>query len=190
MTPVIGCWNGWSSKESASQWSSTEATPQPRRLQGSAGVEDSHAELGGGVGSQHDLSAWFGRQGFPRVSPGNHISARAQEFVLGEAVSVDARAALLEAAFVTVTILMGRELSVGGAQRARTNLKEQNQHDATIPLQRAFSLQKCWQQLDPVDLSEAVLLRVPRLRPCPRFLGGRGSTCRRFRKGLVEQPLG
>ena len=41
---------------------------------------------------------------FPRVSPGNHISARAQEFLVGEAVSFDARAVWLEAVFVTVTI--------------------------------------------------------------------------------------
>ena len=33
MTPVIRCRIGWSSKESTSQWSSTEATPRPRRQQ-------------------------------------------------------------------------------------------------------------------------------------------------------------
>ena len=53
------------------------------------------------------------RQGLPRVSVGNHISARAQEFILEEAVTVDARVALLEAAYVMVTIKAGRELTAG-----------------------------------------------------------------------------
>ena len=60
-----------------------------------------------GIQSTEHLSAWLGRQGFPRVSPGNHISARAQEFLLGEEVSFDARAAWLEAVFVMVTIQTG-----------------------------------------------------------------------------------
>ena len=89
-----------------------------------------------GIRSHHDLSAWLGRQGFPRVSPGNHISGRAQEFVLGEAVSVDARAALLEAVFVTVTIHMGTEPT----QRAESTRRN---HQSSTGIFTA----ECWQQL-------------------------------------------
>ena len=53
-----------------------------------------------GVVDCEDLSNWFGRQGFPRSTPG--ISA--QEFILGEATTLDARCALVEAVFVLVTV--------------------------------------------------------------------------------------
>ena len=57
-----------------------------------------------GVADCEELSNWLGRQGFPRTTPGNHISARAQEFILGGATTLDARCALLEAVFVLVTV--------------------------------------------------------------------------------------
>ena len=59
-----------------------------------------------------ELMVW---QGLPRVSAGNHIAARAQEFILWEAVMVDAGVALLKAAHVMVTIQEGR-VDGGGTQ--------------------------------------------------------------------------
>ena len=64
-----------------------------------------------GVADCEELSNWLGRQGFPRTTPGNHISARAHEFILGEATTLDARCALLEAVFVLVTVNVAREMT-------------------------------------------------------------------------------
>ena len=57
------------------------------------------------IGEPGHLTAWLRTQGFPGTNPGNHIAARAQEFILGEAIRADARVALLEGH-------MGRELAV------------------------------------------------------------------------------
>ena len=65
------------------------------------------------VTSQEQLTDWMVRHGLPRVSVGNHIAARAQEFILEETATVDARVALLEAAYVIETIQAGRELTAG-----------------------------------------------------------------------------
>ena len=65
------------------------------------------------VTSQEHLTDWIVRQGLPRVSVWNHIAARAQEFVLEEAATVDARVVLLQAIYVMVTIQAGCELTAG-----------------------------------------------------------------------------
>ena len=44
--------------------------------------------------------------------PGNHIAARAQEFLLSEVVVVDARVTLLEAVYVCLVVHMSRQLAV------------------------------------------------------------------------------
>ena len=62
-----------------------------------------------GITTEQDLSAWLRRQGFPSPRPGNHMSARAQEFVLAEACRLDARVAMLEVVFVTTTLEFGRD---------------------------------------------------------------------------------
>ena len=63
------------------------------------------------VTDRDDLSNWLGSQGFPRSTPGSHISARAQDFIFGEASVVDARCLLLEAVFVLVTLNVAREMT-------------------------------------------------------------------------------
>ena len=60
--------------------------------------------------SPPDLSLWF--QGFAMTQPGNHIPARAQEFVIGEACRFNARVALLEACYVRVTLHVGQQMAV------------------------------------------------------------------------------
>ena len=95
-----------------------------------------------------------------RVSVGNHIAARAQEFIWEEAATVDARVALLEAAFVRVTIQAGRELTAGEPSHR-------------VPFPSHCISAESWVQLDYIDLGEAFTTRVPMLRSCPRFLRGR-----------------
>ena len=57
-------------------------------------------------------TTWLRGQGFPGTSPGNHISARAQEFIIGEASCADARVVLLQGVYVQLAIHMGHELVV------------------------------------------------------------------------------
>ena len=59
-----------------------------------------------------DLSIWLRNNGFAGSAAGNHIAARAQEFLLGEAVAIDARVALLEAVHVCLTVHISRQLAV------------------------------------------------------------------------------
>ena len=54
-----------------------------------------------GVQTREDLSTWLRSQGFPGPAPGNHLSARAQEFILTEGSSFDGRVTLFEAASIT-----------------------------------------------------------------------------------------
>ena len=54
-----------------------------------------------GVAGQDDLTQWLRDQRFAGAQPGNHIPARAQEFLFSE--GFDARVALLEAFFVRLT---------------------------------------------------------------------------------------
>ena len=65
-----------------------------------------------GIEDADGLSRWLGSQGFPMCSPGNHISARAQELILHEATARDARVALLESVYVLITLQHGREGAV------------------------------------------------------------------------------
>ena len=65
-----------------------------------------------GVSCQDDLTQWLRDQRFAGAQPGNHIPARAQEFLFSEACRFDARVALLEAFFVRLTLHMGRQMAV------------------------------------------------------------------------------
>ena len=65
-----------------------------------------------GVNSREELSSSLGDHRFPRSVLGSHISAKAQEHILGEASRIDARVSLLEAVFVMITIHMGKEQTV------------------------------------------------------------------------------
>ena len=62
-----------------------------------------------GIQTREDLSTWLRSQGFPGPAPGNHFSARAQEFILTEVSSFDGRVTLLEAASITLVLHTGRE---------------------------------------------------------------------------------
>ena len=64
---------------------------------------------GWGVLSREDLTGWMRGHGYPGARPGNHITARAQEHLLHHASRVDARVSLLEGAFVTIVLHMGRQ---------------------------------------------------------------------------------
>ena len=58
-----------------------------------------------------DLTQWLRGHGFAAVQPGNHISARAQEFYSRKRRN-DARVALFEVVFVPLTLHMGRTMAV------------------------------------------------------------------------------
>ena len=47
-----------------------------------------------------------------RGPPGNHIGVRVQKAVINEACAVDARVALLEAVYVSLTIHVGRQMTI------------------------------------------------------------------------------
>ena len=103
--------------------------------------------------------------GVPAVQPGNHISARAQEFLLTEARQVDGRVALLEAVVIDA-IQMGR---AGAVHPDRVE-----SHRVVGRLQApASNADPNWAQLDQVSLEDIFSLRVPKLKSCPHFLRGR-----------------
>ena len=119
-----------------------------------------------GVAGQDDLTQWLRDQRFAGAQPGNHIPARAQEFLFSEACRFDARVALLEAFFVRLTLHMGRQMAVP---------------PGAIPANGQASVQVVeadrWAQLDSVNLTEFMLLRVPMLKSCPHFLRGQMRQC-------------
>ena len=97
---------------------------------------------------------------FPGTNPGNHISARAQEFILGVAIRADARVALLEGVYVQLAIHMGRELVVPQPDPVPSRPE--------VPGPRVSGFD--WAQLDEFHIDEVFLLRVPMLKTCPHFL--------------------
>ena len=60
-----------------------------------------------GINCTEQLTTWLRSHGFPATRPGHHICARAQEFIIHEACTTDARAALLEAVFVWILLHPG-----------------------------------------------------------------------------------
>ena len=119
-----------------------------------------------GVNSREELSSWLGDHRFPRNSPGTHISARAQEYIFGEANRIDARVSLMKTVFVMITIHMSREATVVPQPGTAPSSNERR----PTPQQINSS---SWEQLDEVDLDEMFLMRAPMLKKCPRFLRGR-----------------
>ena len=123
-----------------------------------------------GISSPPDLSLWFRDPGFAMIQPGNHIPARAPEFVIGEACRFDARVALLEACYVRVTLHVGQQMAVpphsvpvGVTRRVETGA-------SVGETQR-------WAQLDAVELNDWMMRRVPMLKTCLRFIRGRFRQC-------------
>ena len=105
------------------------------------------------------------------------------EFLLGEVVCFDARTAWLETVFVMVTIQTGREVTVGTPHMHEPPRRiVQNR----IPTMGASITSGSWEQLDQIDLGEAFLNRVPKLRSCPWFLMGR----QRFNFGVALRERG
>ena len=60
------------------------------------------------VTTPEELSTWLRNRGFPATRPGQHLSVRVQEFIFHEGCVLDARVAMLETAFVSVTLEQGR----------------------------------------------------------------------------------
>ena len=123
--------------------------------------------------------------GYPGAQPGNHIIARAQEHLFHRASGVDARVSLLEAAFVTIVLHMGRQGRESG--RAATGSVPSTPNNRTT--ERIGEVD--WSQLDVFSLEELFLLQVPMLRSCPHFLRNRLRECfgfalrERFRAKVV-----
>ena len=80
------------------------------------------------VTTPEELSGWLRSQGFPATRPGQHLSARAQEFIFHEGGVLDARVALLETAFVLITLEQGRGgiPPVGGVREAKGQTSQQH----------------------------------------------------------------
>ena len=126
---------------------------------------------GWGIGEPDQLTAWLRRQGFAGTAPGNHIAARDQEFILGEASRLDARVSLLEVVYVKLAIHLGRCLTV-----------PQSQH----PI-REVRANFDWAQLDQFQIEDLFLHPIPMLKSCPHFLRGQFREC--FQVALRERFL-
>ena len=126
-----------------------------------------------GIQSPEQLSQWLRSRGFPVVRPGHHISARAQEYLLHEGCTEDARVALLETVFVLITLHLGRTSGVPPPTRL-------NHTGSRGAVSRAISTTlplSSWESLDEVNLEEWFLRRVPIMKKCPHFLRGRLRQC-------------
>ena len=158
--PITQCWICWRTPHDVckNQWSSTRGQTTVE-----AAVREGWNVLRAvmrtwGVTPREQLTDWMVRQGLPRVSDGNHIAGRARK---GEAATVDARVALLEAAYVMVTIQAGEPSNRVPVPKA----------EPRRPIAPSTSPES-WEQLGHNDLSEAFTTWVPMLRSCPRFFEG------------------
>ena len=97
----------WTKRSISSKEESTPQTPQ-------SGLDSpkGRVEIVGALRVRDDLTQWLRDQRFAGAQPGNHIPARAQEFLFSEACRFDASVALLEAFFVRLTLHMGRQMAV------------------------------------------------------------------------------
>ena len=130
------------------------------------------------ISRQEDLSTWSSSQGFPGPQLGNHISARAQEFVLSEGCRHDVRVAMLEAVYVTTTLESGRRLVPVTAPPA--DVPERCRAPPTHPTKQAS-----WAELDEVELAAVFTRRVSMVRSCPHFFRRRPHNS--FRTALEER---
>ena len=123
---------------------------------------------GWGVAEREGLSTWFRNNGFAATAPGNHIAARAQEFLLGEAIAADARVALLEAVYVCYTVHVSRQMAVPATIREppRPRVVQRRAFPSSFP-------DGSWEQMDDLVLSDLFLMRVPMLGSCPHYLRAR-----------------
>ena len=103
------------------------------------------------------------------TTPGNHIGARAQEAVISEACAVDARVALLEVVCVSLTIHVGRQMTVfrGAPSSAPRSVPQRPQ------VVHGEIRQSAWAVLDQFDLEELFLRRIPMPEEMSSFSEGK-----------------
>ena len=92
-----------------------------------------------------------------------HISARAQEFILTEACRADARVALLEVAFVGAVLHAGRQWAV---PRIGRPVRPDESHHARTR-QSTEEIARSCQDLDDVPMEDVFLQRIPMLKKSP-----------------------
>ena len=127
-----------------------------------------------GIMHVDDLTEWLRNHGLPATRPRQHLSARAQEFILQEECRTDARVALLETVLVLTTLHQGRVIGV--TQAARTIPAALPRRSRVCPIPAVLPTGS-WEQLDEVDLSEWFGTRVSMLKICPFFFRGRLRQC-------------
>ena len=125
------------------------------------------------VTTPEELSTWLRNRGFPATRPGQHLSVRAQEFIFHEGCVLDARVAMLETAFVSITLEQGRASGIPPVSNVGRSATRRTATSAIPPVVPPES----WEQLDEVDQSEWFLARIPMLKSCPHFLRGRLRQC-------------
>ena len=110
---------------------------------------------GWGVTEREGLSTWLWNNGFAATVPGNHIAARAQEFIFSEAIAADARVALLEAVYVCYTVHVSRQLAVPPTIREspRPRVVQRRTSPSSFP-------DGSWESMDDLDLSDLFLMRT------------------------------
>ena len=146
-----------------------------------------------GILEVDDLTIWLRRQGFVGAQPGNHIAARAQEFIMHEAARADARVALLEVVFVAVVFHVANRV---GPSVARPGLTTHRTLGARSQTSAAGMPPGTWEQLDHMHVEDLFLMKIPMLRSCPKFLRRRlreGFACalrERFRAEQVGDEVG
>ena len=137
-----------------------------------------------GILEVDDLTIWLRRQGFVGTQPGNHIEARAQDFIMHEATRANATVALLEVVFVAVVFHVANRM---GPSVARPGLTTNRTLGARSQPP---------EQLDFMHVEDLFLMKIPMLRSCPKFLRGRlreGFACalrERFRAKQVGDEVG
>ena len=137
---------------------------------------------GWGVTEREGLSTWPRNNGFVATAPGNHIAARAQEFIFSEAIAADARVALLEAVYVCCTVHVSRQLAVPPTIREspRPRVVQRRTFPSSFP-------DGSWEQMDDLELSDLFLMRIPMLRSCPHFFASEVAT--EFRRSFGGETL-
>ena len=136
------------------------------------------------ITSREEFRLWLQGQGFVGPLPGQHISARAPEFILTEACRADARVALLEVAFVGAILHVGRQSArIGRPVRS----EGQRPHHARTS-RSTEEMPRSWQDLDDVPMEDVFLQRIPMLKKCHQFLRGRLREA--FACGLRERLRG
>ena len=81
---------------------------------------------------------------------------------------------MLEASYVEVVCLTGRQMVVNGAVEGPTDRRRQ----VNLSAESAFS--RAWESLDTIDCKELFLKKISMLKSCPSFLRGKLRECFSF----------